>query len=138
MINHRGGSGNSSRGGGFWAGILRGGGGVRVQVHGNFHILTSKKTPQKTSEGGLTPLTPPPPPRIINNYANMMSLNLYSSTGLHNIVPSRTNLTKLLLNRLYTKVRKSPYFQTVPHANLLERKYRKYKTEICAFPCCQP
>ena len=32
---------NSSRGGG---------GGVRVQVRGNFHILTSKK--KKTSEGG--------------------------------------------------------------------------------------
>ena len=40
-------------------GILRGGGGVRVQVCGNFHILTSKK---KTSGGGgLNPLTPPPP-----------------------------------------------------------------------------
>ena len=41
-----GGSRNSLKGGGgFWARILRrgGGGGVRVQVRGNFHILTSKK-----------------------------------------------------------------------------------------------
>ena len=30
-------------GGGFWAGILQGG--FRVQVRGNFHILTSKKKP---------------------------------------------------------------------------------------------
>ena len=36
-------------------GILRGGG-VRVQVHGNFHILTSEN--KKTSGGGG--LTPPP------------------------------------------------------------------------------
>ena len=42
---HRGESRNSLRGGGgFWARILRrGGGGVRVQVRGNCHILTSKK-----------------------------------------------------------------------------------------------
>ena len=39
-------------------GILRGGGGGgRVQVHGNFHILTSTTKPG----GGLTP---PPPPWI--------------------------------------------------------------------------
>ena len=31
-----------------------GGGGVRVQVRGNFHILTSKKK-RKTSEGGFKP-----------------------------------------------------------------------------------
>ena len=38
----RGGSRNSLKGGGgFWARILRRGGGV--QVRGNFHILTSKK-----------------------------------------------------------------------------------------------
>ena len=48
------------RGGGVWAGILqRGGGGVRVQVHGNFHILTSKK---KTWVGGM--FKPPKPPWI--------------------------------------------------------------------------
>ena len=41
----------------FFAG---GGGGVRVQVHGNFHILTSKKQHKKTFEGGLNPLPPPP------------------------------------------------------------------------------
>ena len=51
--HYRGGSRNSLRGGGFWARILRrGGGGVRVQVRGNFHILTSKKNPT-TSEGGV-------------------------------------------------------------------------------------
>ena len=34
----------SKGGGGFWARILRrGGGGFRIQVRGNFHILTSKK-----------------------------------------------------------------------------------------------
>ena len=61
-------------------------GGFRVQVRGNFHILTSKK--KKTSEGGgggLNPLTPPPPldplllpinftwklvPTTINNYSS--------------------------------------------------------------------
>ena len=54
-IYPRGGSRNSGGGGGFWAGILQGG--VRVQVHRNFHILTSKT---KTSEGGgLNPLPPP-------------------------------------------------------------------------------
>ena len=47
-------------GGGFWAGILRGGG-DRVQVHGNFHILTSQKKTKKTSGGGggVNPLPPP-------------------------------------------------------------------------------
>ena len=55
--NYRGGSRNSSRGV-FWAGILRrGGGGVRVQVHGNFHILTSKKK----KPGGVKTLNNPPP-----------------------------------------------------------------------------
>ena len=34
-------------------------GGFRVQVRGNFHILTSKKNP--TSEGGVKPPNPPPP-----------------------------------------------------------------------------
>ena len=39
-------------GGGFWAEI-RGGGGIRVQVHGKFHIdLLTSKTKQKTSGGG--------------------------------------------------------------------------------------
>ena len=37
----RGGSRNSSRGGG------------RVQVHGNFHILTSKNKTKTTSDGGV-------------------------------------------------------------------------------------
>ena len=57
---YRGGSRNSLKGGG---GVLgqnssKGGGGFRVQVRGNFHILTSKKkTPLK---GGFKPPTPPP------------------------------------------------------------------------------
>ena len=42
-------------------GILRGGGGVRAQVHGNFHILTRKKQ-QPLGGGGLNPLTPLDPP----------------------------------------------------------------------------
>ena len=44
-------------------GILRGGGGggVRVQVRGDFHILTSKKK-KKTPGGGGKPLTPLDPP----------------------------------------------------------------------------
>ena len=49
-ILYRGGSRNSSKGGG---------GGFRVQVRGNFHILTSKKK-KKTSEGGG--FKPPNPP----------------------------------------------------------------------------
>ena len=57
---YRGGSRNSLKGG-FWARILRRGGGVRVQVCGNFHILTSKKKrKQPLKGGGLNPLTPPP------------------------------------------------------------------------------
>ena len=43
---------NSSRGGG--------GGGVRVQVRGNFHILTSKKR-QTSGGGGLNALPHPHP-----------------------------------------------------------------------------
>ena len=51
----RGGPRNSSGGGGgFWAEIIQGGG-VRVQVRGNFHILTSKKP----RGGGLNPIHPP-------------------------------------------------------------------------------
>ena len=46
---YRGGSRNSLRGGG-GSGPEFFEGGVRVQVRGNFHILTSKK--KKTSEGG--------------------------------------------------------------------------------------
>ena len=59
---HRGGSRNSLKGGS-GPEFFEGGGGVRVQVRGNFHILTSQKK-KKTSEGGgggLNPLTPPPP-----------------------------------------------------------------------------
>ena len=55
-------------GGGFWAGILqRGGGGVRVQVRSNFHILTSKK---KRPGGCLNPYPPPPldPPCTAGTY----------------------------------------------------------------------
>ena len=37
-----------------------GGGGGRVQVRGNFHILTSKKKTKQNLRGGLNPLTPPP------------------------------------------------------------------------------
>ena len=51
MVIFRGGSRNSLRGGGVLGhNSSKGGGGVRVQVCGNFHILTSKK--KKTSEGG--------------------------------------------------------------------------------------
>ena len=64
LLYYRGGSRNSLRGGG---GVLgqnssKGGGGVRVQVRGNFHILTSKKQQQQQplkGGGGLNPLTPP-------------------------------------------------------------------------------
>ena len=51
----RGGSRNSLRGGGLGQNSSKRG--FRVQVRGNFHILTSKK---KTSEGGFKPPTPPP------------------------------------------------------------------------------
>ena len=49
---------NSSSGGGGVLGRNFSRGGGRVQVRGNFHILTSKNN----SEGGLNTLTPPPPP----------------------------------------------------------------------------
>ena len=43
-VQSRGGSRNSLRGGGVLGqNSSKRGGGVRVQVHGNFHILTSKK-----------------------------------------------------------------------------------------------
>ena len=55
----RGGSRNSLRGGGGGSGpeFFEGGGG-RVQVRGNFHILTSKKKQKKTTTSEQ-PLTPP-------------------------------------------------------------------------------
>ena len=60
---YRGGSRNSLRGGGVLGQNSSKGGRVRVQVRGNFHILTSKKKRRKTSEGGggLNTLPPPPP-----------------------------------------------------------------------------
>ena len=57
-INPRGGSRNSLRGGGSGPEFFEGGVGFRVQVRGNFHILTSQKN-KKTLKGGLTPLPPP-------------------------------------------------------------------------------
>ena len=53
---------NSSKGGGggFWPKFFKGGG-VRVQVRGNVHILTNKQNkPLRGGGGGLNPLTPPP------------------------------------------------------------------------------
>ena len=60
IIRARGGSRNSSRGGGVRGWNSSRGGGGRVQVRGNFHIglLTSKKEPNLW--GGLNPLPPPP------------------------------------------------------------------------------
>ena len=55
----RGGSRNSLRGGGSGSEFFEGGGGFRVQVRGNFHILTSKKKQQPLKGGGLNPLNPP-------------------------------------------------------------------------------
>ena len=51
LYNCRGGSRNSLRGGG-GLGQNSSKGGFRVQVRGNFHILTSKKEEEATSEGG--------------------------------------------------------------------------------------
>ena len=48
---HRGGSRNSLKGGGV-LGQNSSKGGFRVQVRGNFHILTSQKKEEKTSGGG--------------------------------------------------------------------------------------
>ena len=48
--HHRGGSRNSLKGGGGGSGpefFEGGGGGIRVQVRGNFHILTSQKQTKK-------------------------------------------------------------------------------------------
>ena len=56
MTVYRGGSRNSSRGGGGSGPEFFEGGG-RVQVHGNFHILTSKQ--KKPRGGGVNPLSPP-------------------------------------------------------------------------------
>ena len=53
-IYNRGGSRNSLKGGGEVLGqnSSKGGGGVRVQVRGNFHILTSKKKKNQPLKGG--------------------------------------------------------------------------------------
>ena len=60
-VGTRGGSRNSSRRGGGGSGPEFFKGGVRVQVHKNFHILT-----KKTSGGGRVkpPNTPPPDPPL--------------------------------------------------------------------------
>ena len=53
-IGPRGGSRNSLRRGGGGSGPeFFEGGGVRVQIRGNFHILTSKTKQKPTSEGGV-------------------------------------------------------------------------------------
>ena len=61
MLLCRGGSRNSLKGGGGVLGQNSLKGGFKVQVRGNFHILTCKKKEKPTSEGGggLNPLTPP-------------------------------------------------------------------------------
>ena len=58
--NVRGGSRNSLRGGGGGSGPEFFEGGVRAQIRGNFHILTSKKKNPSEGGGGFKPLTPPP------------------------------------------------------------------------------
>ena len=60
-VDYRGGSRNSLKGGGGGSGpeFFEGGGGVRVQVRGNFHILTSKKKKKKPLRGGVKPPKPP-------------------------------------------------------------------------------
>ena len=57
----RGGSRNSLRGGGGGSGseFFEGGGGVKVQVRGNFHILTSKKRRKQPLKWGVKPPNPP-------------------------------------------------------------------------------
>ena len=62
----RGGPRNSLGGGGFWVGILQG----RVRVHGNFHILTSKKK-NNSEGGGLNPLPPLDPPLMVLGHTRM-------------------------------------------------------------------
>ena len=53
MYRLQGGSRNSLRGGGVLGqNSSKGGGGVRVQVRGNFHILTSKKKKNQPLKGG--------------------------------------------------------------------------------------
>ena len=55
---HRGGPRNSSGGGGgVGAGIIQMGVGGRVQVHGNFHILTSQKKQKSNPPPGSAPET---------------------------------------------------------------------------------
>ena len=53
-------------GGGSGPEFFEGGGGVRVQVRGNFHILTRRKKKQPLKGGGLDPLTPPPHPLLLH------------------------------------------------------------------------
>ena len=74
-------------GGGFWARILRRGGGFRVQVRGNFHILISKK---KNSEGGFKPPKPPPSGSATGNCI-IIVIELYCNTFSHYLIHLETD-----------------------------------------------
>ena len=58
-VTSRGGSRNSLKGGVLGQNSSKGGG-VRVQVRGNFHILTSKKNKNQPLKGGFKPPNPSP------------------------------------------------------------------------------
>ena len=79
MITSRGGSGNSLRGGGSGPEFFEGG--FRVQVRGNFHILTSKKQ-KKTSEGGggFKPPNPPPLDPLLTSMKRFTKLSMHPFT----------------------------------------------------------
>ena len=88
----RGGSRNSLwGGGGSGPEFFEGGGGVRVQVRGNFHILTSKKnTTSEGGGGGGKPPTPPPPPGSATGFYIHCCFHFLEchSQGLHSCLVS--------------------------------------------------
>ena len=82
----RAGSRHSSRGGGGGGSGLEffegGGGGVRVQVRGNFHILTSKTKTTSGGGGGVVNPLPPPPPWIRHCWWYCIGWLVWSCLGL--------------------------------------------------------
>ena len=104
-------------------GILRGGGGggVRVQVRGNFHILTSKKK----SWGGLNPLNPP------GSATDMVLLIFRDTNLLQNLQNPHFLRSKTHLFRMRGSISRWEYF-TGPLRNSIKRDM---KTSTLLFTC---
>ena len=92
----------------------RGGGGVRVQVRGSFHILTRQKKKKKSEGGGLNPLPPPP--------SGSATVHTYMHTHI------RTHTRR----RTHTCRHRALYTHTCIHTTniFMERRHRKMSKNI--------